>query len=138
MHTFQGSEFTGTDRDGLFTPRQLECLVWAAEGKENTAIATLINRSPAAAKKHVELAMSKLQAGTRTLAVARAFARGYISAQMLIVWLCITGTILAVAQDKEVLRPRTKTGRELREGRAGGKRRQDDIPAILIIQGVTA
>ena len=125
MNTFQGTEFEGKDPDGVLTSRQLECLVWAAEGKENGAIALLIGRSPAVAKKHLELAMVKLGASNRTLAVARAFSAGLLTARTLIIWLCIASSLLSAVDEKKVLRPRTRTGRELREGRMGGKRRED-------------
>ena len=78
MAEFHGSEFTGIDPAGIFTPRQLECLVWMAEGKENSAIAPLIGRQRSTAKRHVEDAMHKLDANSRCLAVSRAFARGFL------------------------------------------------------------
>lgn len=61
------------------TPRERECLTWAARGKSEKEIALLIHRSPDTVHFHLRNAAVKLDAGNRTQAVAIACTRGLIS-----------------------------------------------------------
>jgi LuxR family transcriptional regulator, quorum-sensing system regulator SdiA len=60
------------------TPRETECLTWAARGKTSAEIAQLLNRSMETVEFHLSNTMSKLGARTRTHAVAIACLRGLI------------------------------------------------------------
>lgn len=80
MQHFTATEFTAVNKDGRFTPAELETLAYMGEGKENAAIAMLRGHGTPGAKKLVASVMLKLNASTRTLAVARACIHGYIVA----------------------------------------------------------
>jgi LuxR family transcriptional regulator, quorum-sensing system regulator CciR len=58
--------------------RELECLSWAALGRTDTEIGSVIYRSPATARFHIDNAIRKLGARNRTQAVAIAAQRGLI------------------------------------------------------------
>jgi len=60
------------------TPRETECLTWAARGRTSAEIAQLLNRSMETVEFHLSNAMLKLRARTRTHAVAIACLRGLI------------------------------------------------------------
>jgi len=60
------------------TPRERECLVWAARGKTAWETSRILNNSESAVKKHLASAAEKLGARTRTHAVALALVRGII------------------------------------------------------------
>lgn len=62
------------------TPREAECLQWAAEGLTTDAIADRMGISARTVKFHTANAAGKLGARTRTEAVARAVARGLLAA----------------------------------------------------------
>jgi DNA-binding CsgD family transcriptional regulator len=62
----------------ILTPRETECLTWAARGKTSAEVAQLLNRSVETVEFHLSNAMSKLRARTRTHAVAIACSRGLI------------------------------------------------------------
>jgi DNA-binding CsgD family transcriptional regulator len=64
---------------GRLTARERECLTWAARGKNEEEIATLIHRSRDTVHFHLRNAATKLDAGNRTHAVAIACTRGLIS-----------------------------------------------------------
>ena len=66
-----------TDLTSL-TEREIECLTWVALGKTDADIAVLIGRSPTTARFHIEKAMKKLNATTRTQAAAMASQLGVI------------------------------------------------------------
>ena len=68
---------SATDMTSL-TEREIECLTWVALGKTDADIAVLIGRSPTTARFHIEKAMKKLNAGTRTQAAAMASQLGVI------------------------------------------------------------
>ncbi len=61
-----------------FTPREKDCLQWAAQGHSNADLAERLGVSVRTAKFHVENAMKKIDAKTRAEAVAIALTRGYI------------------------------------------------------------
>jgi DNA-binding CsgD family transcriptional regulator len=63
---------------GPLTPRELECLTWAACGKTTEEIASLLHRSSETVEFHLSNAMSKLDARNRAHAVAIACLRGLI------------------------------------------------------------
>lgn len=65
--------------NGRLTMRERECLTWAARGKSEEEIATLIHRSRDTVHFHLRNAAMKLDAGNRTHAVALACTRGLIS-----------------------------------------------------------
>lgn len=80
MQTFTATEFTACNRNHRFTNAELETLAWMAEGKENSAIGLLRGHGEPGAKKLVSSVLHKLDCNNRCLAVARAFANGYLKA----------------------------------------------------------
>ncbi len=58
--------------------RELECLTWAALGRTDIEIGSVIHRSPTTARFHIDNAVRKLGARNRTQAVAIAAQRGLI------------------------------------------------------------
>jgi LuxR family transcriptional regulator, quorum-sensing system regulator BjaR1 len=60
------------------TSREVECLRWAADGKSEWEISSILCISEHTADKHLSNARSKLMAVTRTQAVARALRLGLI------------------------------------------------------------
>jgi DNA-binding CsgD family transcriptional regulator len=74
------SEAFGTyapDRVKL-SPREIECLQWAAAGKSDTDIATLVGVKPATAHFHIEQAKKRLGVKSRVEAVAVGVLQGII------------------------------------------------------------
>ncbi len=65
-------------RPGL-TPREIECLKWAAEGKSEWEISAILHISEHTADKHLANAHRKLGAANRGHAVALAIRWGFIS-----------------------------------------------------------
>jgi DNA-binding CsgD family transcriptional regulator len=61
------------------TPREGECLTWAARGKTSDEIAAILHRSTETVEFHLSNAMLKLQARNRAHAVAIACTRGLIA-----------------------------------------------------------
>ncbi len=61
------------------TPREIECLTWAASGKTEEEIGMIIERSHETARFHLRNAIQKLNATNRTHAVAIACSRGMIT-----------------------------------------------------------
>jgi len=55
------------------TPREREILGWIARGKTSREIAAILVVSPHTVRKHVEHILEKLDAPSRSAAVARAF-----------------------------------------------------------------
>lgn len=69
----------GADDDVTqLSERELECLTWAALGRTDVEIGTMIHRSPTTARFHIDNAVRKLGARNRTQAVAIAAQRGLI------------------------------------------------------------
>ena len=60
------------------TPREAEILRWIKEGKTNADIAEILTLSPWTVKNHVQAILKKLQAQTRSHAVARAMSMGIL------------------------------------------------------------
>lgn len=60
------------------TPRERDCLKWAAQGYSNSSIAANVGVTPRTAKFHIENAMKKVGAKTRAEAVAIALTRDFI------------------------------------------------------------
>ncbi len=67
-----------TQRPGL-TPREIECLKWAAEGKSEWEISAILHVSEHTADKHLANVHRKLGAANRAHAVALAIRWGFIS-----------------------------------------------------------
>jgi DNA-binding CsgD family transcriptional regulator len=59
-------------KDLGLTPRECDVLVWIAEGKRDAEIAKILGISRRTVSKHVESLLQKLEAETRTAALARA------------------------------------------------------------------
>jgi DNA-binding CsgD family transcriptional regulator len=59
------------DVRGLLTPRELEILQWIRRGKTTRQIAAVLVLSPHTVRKHIEHILEKLDARTRSEAVAR-------------------------------------------------------------------
>lgn len=60
------------------SPREIECLQWAAAGKSDSDIATLVGIKPATAHFHIEQAKKRLGVKTRVEAVAVGVLHGMI------------------------------------------------------------
>jgi len=60
------------------TPREAQCLAWAARGKGDWAIAKILNISDRTVESHIENARAKLHASTRTQAIFEAWKRGWM------------------------------------------------------------
>lgn len=60
------------------TDRERECLTWVACGKTDGEIGIIIDRSPETARFHVRNAIAKLDASSRSHAVAKAMQRGWL------------------------------------------------------------
>ena len=63
----------------LLSPRELECLQWAAQGKTAEDIACILDRSVETVRLHLKHATAKLSAVNRAHAVAKAAAFGFIN-----------------------------------------------------------
>jgi len=61
-----------------FTAREIECLKWAAAGKSDAEIATILELSPKTVNFHIEGAKRRMNAASRTHAVASAIRSGLI------------------------------------------------------------
>ncbi len=75
---FQNLAGKPAPREVRLTPRERECLTWAARGKTAWETAVILSNSESAVKKHLAAASEKLDARTRTQAVALALVRGFI------------------------------------------------------------
>jgi LuxR family quorum sensing-dependent transcriptional regulator len=74
----QGKRARRTDPTDL-TPRERECLQWAAIGKSEWEISRILGISEHTSEKHLLNAKTKLGAANRVQAVAEAIRRGYIN-----------------------------------------------------------
>jgi len=63
------------------TPRERECLLWAAEGKTTSDTAQILGISERTVIFHLQNAVQKLGVANRAQAVARAVAHGYVTPQ---------------------------------------------------------
>jgi DNA-binding CsgD family transcriptional regulator len=62
----------------VLTPRQLECLKWAREGKSSTDIGAILGISVDVVDEHIARACKRLGVRTRMQAVIAAVIRGYL------------------------------------------------------------
>lgn len=62
----------------LLSPREIECLQWAAAGKSDADIAVLVGIKPTTAHFHIERAKKRLGVNTRVEAVAVGVLHGVI------------------------------------------------------------
>ena len=60
------------------TPRQLECLAWAAEGKTATEIGLILGISPRTVEKHLAHICEAFGVRTRVQAVMKAYKLGIL------------------------------------------------------------
>jgi LuxR family transcriptional regulator len=67
----------------ILSPRECECLGWAALGKTSPEIAMILDRSVETVRLHIKNAMLKLDASTRTHAVAKAVQLGVLEGDRL-------------------------------------------------------
>lgn len=67
----------------ILSPRERECLRWAALGKTSPEIAMILDRSVDTVRLHIKNAMLKLDASTRTHAVAKAVQLGVLEGDRL-------------------------------------------------------
>ncbi len=72
------AEGNGLHDDCPLTDRERECLAWVACGKTDSEIGIIIDRSPETARFHVRNAIAKLEASSRSHAVAKAIKKGWI------------------------------------------------------------
>ena len=75
LHTMPGRTIDHVE----LSPRERECLKWAAVGKSEWEISQILGISEHTSEKHLLNAKSKLGAVNRVQAVAEAIRRGYIS-----------------------------------------------------------
>ena len=69
----------GQDLEGvILSPREIECLQWASQGKTNNDIATILGVAEITARVHLKNASRKLGACNRTHAVGKALSAGLI------------------------------------------------------------
>lgn len=61
------------------SPRELECLLWAARGKTYTEIAAILGIAFGTVKTHLDVARFKLDCATLSQATARAVALGILT-----------------------------------------------------------
>jgi len=66
------------DGDVHLTPREADCLLWAAEGKTDLDIAVILGITRSTVLKHLRSARDKLDAANRTHAVVKAMRRKLI------------------------------------------------------------
>lgn len=69
----------------ILSPRECECLSWVALGKTSPEIAVILERSVETVRLHIKNAMLKLDASTRTHAVAKAVRLGVLEEDRLLV-----------------------------------------------------
>ena len=69
----------GDPVSAMLTPRERQCLEWAARGKSRTDIGQIISLSPRTVKFHLENAQRKLNVARTTQAVLRAAMLGLIT-----------------------------------------------------------
>lgn len=62
----------------MLTPRERECLTWAARGKTAEECALILGRSPETGRIHLKHAIRKMNAANTTHAVAKALCLGLI------------------------------------------------------------
>jgi transcriptional regulator EpsA len=74
----RGSQAANRVAGRQITSREAEILLWIKEGKTNADIAGILNLSPWTVKNHVQTILKKLQAQTRSHAVARAMSMGIL------------------------------------------------------------
>lgn len=82
FHDVVGRRFGGPSQVARLTrlsPRELECLQWAAQGKTAGDIACILDRSVETIRLHLKHATTKLNATNRSHAVAKAAAFGLIT-----------------------------------------------------------
>ena len=65
--------------DGAPTPREVQCLRWAALGKTDSEIAQILEISVPTVRFHLKNAASKLNASSRAHAIYRATALGFVT-----------------------------------------------------------
>jgi len=65
-------------KDKTLTPRELECLKWAALGKTSADTALILGVSEATVAFHLKNAMAKMNAASKAHAVALAISRGWV------------------------------------------------------------
>ena len=70
--------YTHSESVPKLNPRELECLTWAAQGKEYKQIATIIGVSDNTAREYLKTARIRLGCGTIAQAVAKAIGLGLI------------------------------------------------------------
>lgn len=64
--------------DICVTPRQLECLRWAGEGKSSVDIGSILDISAATVNEHIADACRRLKVRTRIQAIVEAYRRGWL------------------------------------------------------------
>ena len=74
-----GLQRSDTSELEAFTLREIECLTWAAAGKSDAEIAVILELSPKTVNFHIEGAKRRMNAASRTHAVASALRRGLIN-----------------------------------------------------------
>jgi LuxR family quorum-sensing system transcriptional regulator CciR len=78
VYAFRVETESGLGAPLHLSERELECLTWAALGRTDVEIGSVIHRSPTTARFHIDNAVRKLGARNRTQAVAIAAQRGLI------------------------------------------------------------
>ncbi|MER9702413.1 helix-turn-helix transcriptional regulator [Mesorhizobium sp. M0146] len=66
------------EKDCHLSPREEECLLWAARGKSSWEVGMIIGISSNTVNFHIKNAMRKLDASSRTAAIVKAIGLGII------------------------------------------------------------
>ncbi|WP_245409753.1 helix-turn-helix transcriptional regulator [Pararhizobium haloflavum] len=72
LHKMAVREIYGEDTVPLLGPREIECLIWSAQGKSHKDIATILSISEHTARGYLTTARLKLDSATIAQAVAKA------------------------------------------------------------------
>ena len=109
---------------GILSPRQTEVSMWVAEGKENWAIAKILDVSESNVKAVISAAMFKLKAFNRAHLVTKAFAAEILTSTLALL-LHVMG---AMAIQMLLGGGLADSGGMARTGRvASSRRRRDDL-----------
>ncbi|WP_428310539.1 helix-turn-helix transcriptional regulator [Hydrocarboniphaga sp.] len=79
MHQYDRHALPESEPNSSLTPREIECLHWAARGKTAEETSIIIQRSRETVQFHLRNAVIKLGASNRSHAVAIACSRGLVS-----------------------------------------------------------
>ncbi|HEV7368031.1 helix-turn-helix transcriptional regulator [Arenibaculum sp.] len=91
-HASRLADSGGPPRNDALTPRELQCLQWAARGKSRTDVGQILGLSPRTIKFHLENARRKLGAAHTGQAVLKAAMLGLVTANQAQLQRCTSDT----------------------------------------------